>query len=190
MRAKLGLAAPVQEEYPNAVEGSPGVACSDTDNPRSFATWQQAADRAEQRYGYFGRVWNWAWSVCRSWPASAGQDRHLGPWTARTSAPVLVVGNHFDPATGYHGAQAAARLLPNSRLLTYAGWGHAAYFIAGNACVDANVNQYLLNGAVPAAGTVCQPQGSPFGPATAAAQRTTALSTVAVPAAVRRSFEP
>ncbi|RSM73055.1 alpha/beta hydrolase [Actinoplanes sp. ATCC 53533] len=188
MRAKLGLAA--QEEYPNAVEGSPGVACSDTDNPGSFAAWQRSADRAEQRYGYFGRIWNWAWSVCRSWPASAGQDRHLGPWTARTSAPVLVVGNYFDPATGYHGAQAAARLLPSSRLLTYAGWGHVAYFIAGNACVDTNVNQYLLNGRVPAAGTVCQPQGSPFGPATAAAQRTTALSTVAVPAAVRRSFEP
>jgi len=190
MRAKLGLAAPAQEEYPNAVEGSPGVACSDTDNPSSFAAWQQAADRAEQRYGSFGRIWNWAWSVCRSWPAGAGQDRHVGPWTARTAAPVLVVGNYFDPATGYHGAQAAARLLPNSRLLTYAGWGHAAYFVAGNACVDATVTQYLLTGRVPAAGTVCQPQGSPFGPATAAAQGTTALSTVAVPAAVRRAFGP
>lgn len=189
MRAKLGLAAPAQEEYPNGVEGSPGVTCSDTINPRSFADWRRSADRAAQRHGYFGRIWNWAWSVCRSWPSSAGQDRHLGPWTARTSAPVLVVGNYFDPATRYQGAVAAARLLPNSRLLSYAGWGHGAYFIAGNSCVDSNVTRYLLTGRVPAAGTVCQPQGSPFGPAPATALGANALTTVAVPAAVRRAYQ-
>jgi pimeloyl-ACP methyl ester carboxylesterase len=192
LRTGLGLAAQPPEEYPNDVEGSPGVTCSDTINPRSFAAWQRSADRAEQRYGYFGRVWNWAWSACRSWPATAGQDRHLGPWTARTSAPVLVVGNYFDPATRYQGAQAAARLLPNSRLLSYAGWGHAAAFIAGNACVDAATTRYLLTSQVPAAGTVCRPQGSPFDPPPAATLAATpagsALSAATVPAAVRDAF--
>ena len=191
VRAGLGLTGRAQQEYPNDVEGSPGVTCSDTVNPRSFPAWQRAADRAEQREGYFGRIWNWAWSACRSWPATAGQDRHLGPWTARTAAPVLVVGNHFDPATRYQGAVAAARLLPNSRLLSYAGWGHGAYFIAGNACVDTRVTDYLLTGRVPAAGTVCRPVGSPFEAAPAGAQSATAaaaLSTVAVPEAVRRAF--
>jgi pimeloyl-ACP methyl ester carboxylesterase len=192
LRTGLGLATQPQEEYPNDVEGSPGVTCSDTINPRSFAAWQRSADRAAQRYGYFGRIWNWAWSTCRSWPATAGQDRHLGPWTARTSAPVLVVGNYFDPATRYQGAQAAARLLPNSRLLSYAGWGHAAAYIAGNACVDAATTRYLVTGQVPALGTVCQPQGSPFDPppaATLAAPSAgSALSAATVPAAVRDAF--
>ena len=100
-------------------------------------------------YGHFGRIWNWALSACRSWPGTAGQDRYLGPWTARTSSPVLVVGNHFDPATPYQGAVAASRLLPNSRLLTYAGWGHTAFFIAGNFCVDSHVTRYLLTGGCP-----------------------------------------
>jgi pimeloyl-ACP methyl ester carboxylesterase len=190
IRARLGLSGTAQEPYPNDVEGSPGVACSDTLNPRSFAAWQTAADRAERRTGYFGRLWNWAWSVCRSWPRSAGQDRHLGPWTARTSAPVLIVGNYFDPATRYQGAVAASGLLPNSRLLSYAGWGHAAAFIAGNFCVDDRVTRYLLSGRLPAAGTVCRPEGSPFGP-TSAAQRTAqtgaAVTAVAVPSAVRRA---
>jgi hypothetical protein len=63
---------------------------------------------------------------------------------------------------------AASQLLPGSRLLSYAGWGHTAYFSAGNFCVDSHVTRYLLTGDVPAAGTVCEPEGSPFGPTSAA----------------------
>jgi pimeloyl-ACP methyl ester carboxylesterase len=192
VRTKLGLAAAVQEDYPNDVEGRVGVGCSDSINPRSFAAYQRAADRAESRYGYFGRIWNWALSACRAWPRTAGQDRHLGPWTARTSSPVLIVGNYFDPATRYQGAVVASELLPNSRLLSYAGWGHTAYFSAGNYCVDSRVTRYLLTGRVPAAGTVCQPEGSPFGPTSAASQRKAQAGAVltagAVPAAVRRAL--
>jgi hypothetical protein len=106
---------------------------------------------------------------------------------------VLVVGNYFDPATRYQGAVTAARLLPNSRLLSYAGWGHGAYFIAGNFCVDSAVTRYLLTGRVPPAGTVCQPEGSPFGPTSAAmlraAQQTRAgLTAATLPPAVREAF--
>jgi pimeloyl-ACP methyl ester carboxylesterase len=192
IRAKLGLAGAAQEQYPNIVEAPPGVACSDSVNPRSFTAWQSAAASAEARYGRFGRLWNWALSACRSWPGTAGQDRFLGPWTARTSSPVLVVGNYFDPATPYQGAVAASRLLPRSRLLSYGGWGHTAYFSAGNFCVDSSVTRYLLTGQVPAAGTVCPPEGSPFGPTSAAAQRGArigaALHAATVPQAVRRAL--
>ena len=192
IRTELGLDAAVQEPYPNVVEASPGVTCSDSVNPRSFAAWQSAADSAEARYGRFGRIWNWTWSACRSWPSSAGQDRFLGPWTAPTSSPVLVVGNYFDPATPHQGAVAASQLLPGSRLLSYAGWGHTAYFSAGNFCVDSHVTRYLLTGDVPAAGTVCEPEGSPFGPTSAATPEETrtraAVNAVAVPEAVRRAL--
>jgi pimeloyl-ACP methyl ester carboxylesterase len=192
VRTQLGLAGAAQEEYPNLVEASPGVACSDSVNPQSFAAWQSAADSAEARFGRFGRAWNWAWSPCRSWPSTAGQDRFLGPWTAQTSSPVLVVGNYFDPATPYQGAVAASQLLPNSRLLSYAGWGHGAYLIAGNFCVDSHVTEYLLTGQVPAVGTVCQPEGSPLGPTSAATPAETrvgaALHALAVPEAVRRAL--
>lgn len=158
--------AAVQENYPNLYEGEPGVACSDTVNPRSFRTWQNAADRAEQQYGYFGRIYTWVWSPCRSWPATAGQDSHHGPWTARTAAPVLIVGNYFDPATPYAGAVAAARLLPNSRLLSYAGWGHVAFHLQRNECVDRHVVEYLRTARPPAPGTVCRPD-PPFPPSPA-----------------------
>jgi hypothetical protein len=98
---------------------------------------------------------------------------------------VLIVGNHFDPATPYHGAVTASELLPNAALLTYGGWGHTAYLSAGNFCVDSHVTRYLLTGELPEAGTVCPPEGSPFGPTSAAT-----LSTAEVGAAVHASTLP
>ena len=70
--------------------------------------------------------------------------------------------------------------------------GHTAYFSAGNFCVDSHVTRYLLTGDVPAAGTVCEPEGSPFGPTSAATSEETrtraAVNAVAVPEAVRRAL--
>jgi pimeloyl-ACP methyl ester carboxylesterase len=148
--------------YPNFLEGFPAVACSDSDNPDSHADWFAAAEDAEARFGYFGRAWTWISSICAVWPG-VDEDRYTGPWNARTANPVLVVGNYFDPATRYEGAQTVAQLLPNSRLLSYAGWGHAIYLF-GSSCVDAAVNAYLIDGTLPAEGTVCQPEIVPFPP--------------------------
>ncbi|MDR7275422.1 alpha/beta hydrolase [Catenuloplanes atrovinosus] len=150
------------EWYENIVEGTLGVTCADSVNPRAFADWQRAADDAERRYGYFGRTWSWNWSACAVWRPGAAQDRYAGPWSARTAAPVLIVGNHYDPATPYHGAVAASRLLPHSRLLTHTGWGHAAAFLLGNDCVDGYVTDYLISGRTPPRGATCAPEGSPF----------------------------
>jgi pimeloyl-ACP methyl ester carboxylesterase len=165
-RSSARVKSSARQMYPNEVEGKPGVACSDTVNPRSFRVWQDAADRAERQYGYFGRIYNWVWSQCRSWPAGAGQGSYHGPWTTRTAAPVLIVGNYFDPATPYAGAVGASRLLPNSRLLSYSGWGHVAFHLQRNACVDTNVSHYLLTARPPAPGTVCRPD-PPFPPSPA-----------------------
>jgi pimeloyl-ACP methyl ester carboxylesterase len=148
--------------YPNFLEGFPGVACSDSDNPDSHAAWFAAAEDAEAQFGYFGRAWTWISSICAVWPGQ-GADRYTGPWNADTANPVLVVGNYFDPATRYEGAQTVAGLLPNSRLLSYAGWGHTVYW-GVSSCVDAAVNAYLIDGVLPAKGTVCQPEINPFPP--------------------------
>lgn len=113
--------------YPNVVEGFPGVACSETANPDSFHAWQEAADSSEEQYGYFGRLWTFASSICAFWPA-ADAGRYTGPWDAVTANPVLVVENTYDPATRYEGAVVVDRLLPRSRLLTVHGWGHTSLF--------------------------------------------------------------
>lgn len=177
--------------YPNFLESFPGVACSESDNPDSHADWFTAAEAAEAEFGYFGRAWTWASSICAVWPG-VGADRYSGPWTANTANPVLVVGNYFDPATRYEGAQTVAALLPNSRLLSYAGWGHTA--TGGlSTCVDGAVVAYLLNGTLPPEGTVCPPEIDPFpadpgDPAAIGADLRNSGRAARLPDAVKRAF--
>ena len=70
------------------------------------------------------------------------------------------MGNYFDGVTGYTGARAVNQQLANSRLLSYAGWGHTAY--GRNDCTTAHVDAYLVGGTLPRAGTVCQANPNPF----------------------------
>jgi pimeloyl-ACP methyl ester carboxylesterase len=130
--------------YENFVEGFPGVACSDSDNPDAYAAWSSAAAAS---FGLFGPLWTWITSICSDWPG-ADADRYMGPFTRRTSNPVLVIGNRFDPATPYHGATTVRDLLPGSALLT--------------GCADAAVARYLVDLRAPAAGTVCEQDHVPF----------------------------
>jgi hypothetical protein len=70
------------------------VACSDSDNPASYAAWSAAGAAADAQFGYFGRIWTWASSICAEW-TGADEDRYVGPFTARTANPVLVVGTRI-----------------------------------------------------------------------------------------------
>lgn len=71
-----------------------------------------------------------------------------------------MVGNYFDPATRYEGAQTVAGLLPNSRLVSLNGWGHVSIFLSQ--CMDEAVAAYFLDGSLPAEGTVCSQDLTPF----------------------------
>jgi hypothetical protein len=137
--------------YPNFLEGFPGVACADSDNPASYDAWVDAGIAADAT-SYFGRVWTWASSVCAEWPA-ADEDRYTGPFTSATTSPVLIVGARWDPATRYEGAVIAHDLLANSALLTVDSWGHTSLFTSF--CADAAIAAYLIDGTTPAPGTVC-----------------------------------
>ena len=84
-----------------------------------------------------------------------------GPYTAKGSAPIVVIGTRHDPATPYHWAQALHKSLSNSVLLTWEGDGHTAYG-RGSSCIGSAVDKYLLTGEVPKDGLVCpveKPQG-------------------------------
>jgi pimeloyl-ACP methyl ester carboxylesterase len=148
-----------QHDYPNLLEGLPGVACSDSDNPDQTGAWRRAADAADRTAPYFGRYWTWSSSICQPWPGR-DPDRYTGPWTAQTANSILIVGNRFDPATPYQGAVGLARLLPQSRLLTLDGWGHTSE--GKSSCIDAHTARYLLTTRTPHPGTVCQPDLVPF----------------------------
>ena len=145
--------------YFNALEGFPAVACADSDNPGSYDAWWEAAIAADAAVPYFGAYWTWVSSICADWPFRDA-DRYAGPFDRRTANPVLVVGNTFDPATRYAGAQKVASLLPGSRLLTLHAWGHTSLFLS--ACADEAVARYLVDGQLPASGIVCEQDEVPF----------------------------
>lgn len=85
-----------------------------------------------------------------------GNGVYNGPFTLPGSAATpLVVATTYDPATPYRGAKNLVRDLGNARLLTMVGDGHTAYG-GESACIDEKVDDYLLGGTLPDAGTVCK----------------------------------
>ena len=100
----------------------------------------------------FGPYLGYGAAACQGWP-----DRSVTPlvdFHADTEAPALVVGTTHDPATPYPWAQSLVKQLGEARLLTHEGYGHTAY-TSGSTCVTRAVDGYLLNGALPNEGAVC-----------------------------------
>jgi pimeloyl-ACP methyl ester carboxylesterase len=171
-----------EEPYDNFVEGFPAVSCVDTNNPRSHYRWRRAGIAAERANGYFGRLWTWVSSPCATWPFK-DNDRYTGPFTAETANPVLVIGNFYDPATPYEGAQALRALLPNSGLLSVDVPGHTS--LGSSICAGVITGQYFLNPGVATAvdGQTCPAEFNAFdvvagGTAAAAADAPSGSSTV------------
>jgi pimeloyl-ACP methyl ester carboxylesterase len=113
------------------------------------------------------------------WPKH-DEDAYGGPFTLPGSSPtVLVVATTYDPATPYSGGPALVRELGNARLLTMDGDGHTAYGQGNSPCVDSAAESYLIDGTLPAGGTVCQ-QEVPFAPLQPAPAAAATLSADAV----------
>jgi pimeloyl-ACP methyl ester carboxylesterase len=151
-----------EPDYDNGLDAYYGNQCADTQYPSRFFAFR-VIDIYARAGSRFGPYWWWFNNGCSDWPVAP--DRYIGPWATETSEPVLVVGNFFDPATDHAGARAANRQLEDSRLLSYAGWGHTAY--GTSECTTEHIDAYLLNGSLPPVGTVCPANPNPFLPAVA-----------------------
>ncbi|GIF10191.1 alpha/beta hydrolase [Actinoplanes teichomyceticus] len=147
--------------YDNSFETTMGVVCTDGTHPKNAASWPAATAVRDRQAPYFGRAWGYIDAPCaRSTWTVRDEDAYRGPFNKRTSAPVLLIGNYWDPATNYDASVAMSRVLPNSRLLTSDNWGHTAY--GTGACATAAIDNYLLKVALPAKGTTCAAEHQPF----------------------------
>ena len=90
--------------------------------------------------------------ACQNWAYPSAIMPHA--IAADGAAPILVLGTTNDPATPYAWAQAMAGQLSSGVLVTREGEGHTAYG-QGNACVDATVDDYLIDATVPPADPLC-----------------------------------
>jgi pimeloyl-ACP methyl ester carboxylesterase len=143
---------------------SSGVLCTDGFHAADAAAWPAAAAAASRKARYFGAAYAWDTAQCATstWTA---QDPNVyrGPFSPRTSAPVLLIGARWDPATSFASAVETARMLPGSRLVASDSWGHTA--LLTSACVDNTVWYYLLRPLAPAPKvTHCRGDVQPFAP--------------------------
>ena len=165
---RLHLALQPGPGYDNLLEAGSGVLCTDGLSAADAASWPAAAAAADRHAKYFGAYYAWVTVQCAhdTWTAQ-DQDVYRGPFDHRTSAPVLVIGDLWDPATSYNSAVKVARMLPNSRLVSSDSWGHEA--VGTSACVDTTLWDYLIQPLAPAPKiTHCRGNIQPFAPPTSA----------------------
>ncbi|MEU5088292.1 alpha/beta hydrolase [Streptomyces sp. NPDC021356] len=141
-------------EYSNITAANAAINCADEKQRYDAAYVRQKLPGFRAASPLFGDFLAWGMLSCSDW-AVPGAAAHPDV-SAPGSAPILVVGNTGDPATPYEGAKKMVDALGSGVAveLTYEGQGHGAYD-SKNKCVQDAVNGYLLDGKVPAAGTVC-----------------------------------
>lgn len=122
------------------------VMCTDGDHP---TPWSAAKQAANQPAPLTGDSWVYFDTEC-SHPAWTAQDydRLSQVKSPKTAAPVLIIGNYWDPATPYAQAKIAASRIPNNFFLSSNNWGHGATVPVP--CVKDAVEKYLVDVAEPA----------------------------------------
>jgi len=148
---------------PTAVqEAHIGVRCADWHTPADVAAHTAAAGAVVGQAPRIGPRAAYAALDCALWPAR-DTERVTGPFTAAGAPPTLVVGGRLDPVTPHHWAESMTRTLDSAVLLTREGVGHGSY--GPDPCVNAAVDAALLDGVLPADGTVCTPAPATTDPA-------------------------
>lgn len=136
----------------NSTEAYWAITCLDngpsTDFPDSFESYFKAQSP------YFGRALAWSEAGCFNWPVSG--QRLVKDVSAEGAPPIIVIGTTHDPATPDSWAKALAKQLGVGIYVNFNGDGHTAY-VSGSTCINQIVDNFLLQGTVPADGTVCQP---------------------------------
>jgi pimeloyl-ACP methyl ester carboxylesterase len=145
----------------NKATTSAAIQCADAGANKPVSDWPTVMRRLTNAGALWGPVLGWwQWAPCAAnWPRTT--DAYVGPWNAKTPNPLLLINNVYDPATRYFGAKRAQKELGNAVLLTVAGYGHPSYQLPSK-CVDDYRVSYLVDLQLPARGTVCADDDTPF----------------------------
>jgi pimeloyl-ACP methyl ester carboxylesterase len=139
------------ENGPNSVDAENAITCLDHPVPSSPSVYPRMAAQAAAVAPFFGPMFVWGLLQCAVWPAAP--TRTPAPVRAAGAPPILLVSSSGDPATPHEWAQAVEAELARAVLVTWQGDNHVAYYYSP--CVRAIDQAYLLDGTLPANGTVC-----------------------------------
>lgn len=155
--APSGDAAPAAGGYLTSGGRQLSVICGESPNPTTDAGYTAQAKESFARAGV--SAWPFV-AYCAGWTVKAA-DPYLGPWDNPTSAPVLVLGNTFDPATPYASSERMAQELADGHFLRVNGFGHTE-LLNPSTCAQDFVADYLIDGTLPPAGSECTQDKGPF----------------------------
>lgn len=131
------------------------VLCADSPWLHDPAGWVAKGDDLGAEYPLVGA--ESTEEPCAFYPFTSQHPAHPGP----ANLPrLLMVQDQFDPAAPAEGAIAAAREAHEPMVFVRDAGNHIAYD-AGNACVDAHVDDYLVRGGTPTS-AVCEGLPLPF----------------------------
>ena len=126
------------------------IDCLDFADPRSVNQIRQDAAKISQAAPVFGPYLAYSGLLCKYFDAPTPVQVRK----TKTNAPIVIIGTTGDPATPYVWAKGLAKVLTNSRLLTFVGDGHTGQG-RGNGCVDDAIDAFYLDGELPAQGLRC-----------------------------------
>ncbi|RFU29511.1 hypothetical protein B7463_g6837, partial [Scytalidium lignicola] len=98
--------------------------------------------------------------ACVGWKAKA-KWRFSGPFGGNTSYPILFIANKADNVTPLRSAQNNSKRFRDSVILVQNSYGHTS-LAAPSSCTASHVRAYFQNGTLPAPGTECEADVSPF----------------------------
>ena len=136
----------------NATEAIYAINCFDEPSNATESQVREFAKTWIKDAPVFGDYLAWGNLACTVWPVK--DPNPINKFVAKGAAPIIVVGTKYDPATPYKWAVGLSSQLSSSVLLTYEGDGHTAY-MRGSECIDKEIENYLVDGTVPAKNIVC-----------------------------------
>jgi pimeloyl-ACP methyl ester carboxylesterase len=153
-----------QFDYATAADAQIAIACSDGDDQsymdrEAFRAFAKELATASPTGGSL-------WSVIRMNCIHHGTPaihRFTGPFKAKTSHPLLFVGNTADPVTPGRYAQQMAEGFEGAVALMQDSGGHCSDS-AFSYCTTGYIKQYFQTGELPPANTTCGVDILPFGP--------------------------
>jgi pimeloyl-ACP methyl ester carboxylesterase len=137
--------------YSNMQDAYTANVCVDYGSPKRTADFAALARRLRPSAPDFASMIAYADLPCAYW--SAPQVRTPARVAVSGTPPIVLVGTTGDPATPYSWAQAVARQIKGSVLITHRGDGHTGYLSSG--CVRDALIRYLVTVKPPPRGTVC-----------------------------------
>ncbi len=139
----------IEGTYDNSQVANGFITCADDPARPDTATQQQIADATGDSSIYFGEFLRASTGCLGIGPAT--DPITIGP--AAGAAPIVVIGNTGDPATPYEWSVELAEALDSAVLYTVEAEGHTAY--GSIECVGDDIDAYLIDLTVPAAGSSC-----------------------------------